>query len=241
MKTAHNTVLITGGSSGIGLALAKKFFNETNRVIVTGTNEKKLAKVQAALPKVIIELADITDVHALERLARNYTDVNILINNAGVQHNYHFTDQDISIDLIDAELRTNLIGPLQLIKLMLPRLFLQESAAIVNVSSGLGIVPKQDAPVYCGSKAGLHIFTKALRWQLEESGIKVFEIIPPLVDTAMTEGRGKGKISAEALVNEFWRNFKKDNYEIRIGKTKLLFVLQRIIPRVADRIMRPGL
>jgi len=241
VKTAHNTVLITGGSSGIGLALAKRFLNEDNKVIVTGTNEKKLTKVQADLPKVIVELADITDINVLEQLAKKYTDVNILINNAGVQHNYHFADQDISVDLIDAELRTNLIGPIQLIKLMLPRLLAQESAAVVNVSSGLGIVPKQDAPVYCGSKAGLHIFTRSLRWQLETSGVKVFEIIPPLVDTAMTQGRGKGKISPEALVNDFWYNFTKDKYEIRIGKTKFLFILQRILPSVADRIMRPGL
>ncbi|HEY9650976.1 MAG TPA: SDR family NAD(P)-dependent oxidoreductase, partial [Coleofasciculaceae cyanobacterium] len=93
----------------------------------------------------------------------------------------------------------------------------------------------------CASKAALHSFTKALRWQLEGSSVRVFEIIPPLVDTAMTQGRGRGKITPEALVEEFWRNFSRDRYEMQIGKTKLLFVLQRFLPSLAERIMRPGL
>jgi short-subunit dehydrogenase involved in D-alanine esterification of teichoic acids len=117
----------------------------------------------------------------------------------------------------------------------------KQTAAIVNVSSGLGIVPKQSAPVYCGSKAGLHLFTKSLRWQLENSRIKVFEIIPPIVDTFMTQGRGRGKISPEVLVDEFWNGFQNDKYEMAIGRTKLLVFIHRFLPKLADRIMRNGL
>jgi short-subunit dehydrogenase involved in D-alanine esterification of teichoic acids len=142
---------------------------------------------------------------------------------------------------MEIELDINLVSPLYLTKLFLPQLLSQPTAAIVNVSSGLGIVPKQSAPVYCASKAALHSFTKSLRWQLEGSSVKVFEIIPPIVDTAMTRGRGRGKISPEALVEEFWTDFARNRYEIRIGKTKLLFVLQRLMPAIAERIMRPGL
>lgn len=177
----------------------------------------------------------------MQKLVNRYPNVNILINNAGIQYNYEFTNPEITPELIEAELRTNLIAPLQLIKLMLPHLLNKPEAAIINVSSGLGLVPKESAPVYCGSKAGIHIATKALRWQLETTSIKVFEIIAPLVDTPMTQGRGKGKISPDALVNEFWHDFTRDRYEMRIGKTKLLFFLQRWFPQLADKILRPGI
>jgi short-subunit dehydrogenase involved in D-alanine esterification of teichoic acids len=248
ISTQGNTVLITGGSSGIGLALARKFLQENNTVIITGRNPQKLADVKKIFPDIITEVADLNDFNALQQLVNRYPNVNILINNAGIQYNYEFINPEIKVELIETELRTNLIAPLQLIKLMLPHLLTKKEAAIVNVSSGLGLVPKQSAPVYCASKAGLHIATKALRWQLETTSIKVFEIIAPLVDTPMTQGRGKGKISPDALVNEFWDNFTSDGYacrrhryEMRIGKTKLLFFLLRWFPQVAEKILRPGI
>lgn len=241
MLTKGNTVLITGGSSGIGLALARKFLQAQNTVIITGRNARKLADVKAMFPDVITEVADLNDFNALQKLVNRYPNVNILINNAGIQYNYDFVNPEIATELIETELQTNLIAPLQLIKLILPHLLTKPKSAIVNVSSGLGLVPKQTAPVYCASKAGLHIATKALRWQLETTPIKVFEIIAPLVDTPMTQGRGKGKISPEALVDEFWNDFTRDRYEIKIGKTKLLFFLQRWFPQVAEKILRPGL
>ncbi|AFY44284.1 short-chain dehydrogenase/reductase SDR [Nostoc sp. PCC 7107] len=241
MSTHSNIVLITGGSSGIGLALARKFLQGQNTVIITGRDSQKLADVKQILPDIITEVADLRDLNALQQLVNRYPNVNILINNAGIQYNYEFLNPEITPELIDAELRTNLIAPLQLIKLMLPHLQQQPKAAIINVSSGLGLVPKQSAPVYCGSKAGLHIATKALRWQLETTSIKVFEIIAPLVDTPMTQGRGKGKISPDTLVDEFWRNFTRDRYEMQIGKTKLLFFLNRWFPQIAEKILRRGI
>ncbi len=111
-----------------------------------------------------------------------------------------------------------------------------DNSAIVNVSSALGLVPKMQAPVYCGTKAGIHIFSKSLRYQLDK--VKVFEIIPALVDTEMTAGRGKGKISPQQLADEFIRAFKKNLYEVSIGKVKLLKIINRIGPRLADKIMK---
>jgi len=241
MNTAHNTVLITGGTSGIGFALAQRFLQEGNAVIVTGTNAQKSEAVKNKLPAVTVELADMRDRQALDKLVYNYPDVNILINNAGVQYNYDFADPAIAVEQIEAELDINLLSPLYLTKRFLPQLLTHSTAAIINVSSGLGIVPKQSAPVYCASKAALHSFTKTLRWQLEATSVRVFEIIPPLVDTAMTRGRGRGKIKPEALVEEFWRDFSQDRFEMRIGKTKLLFALGRFMPTLAERIMRSGL
>jgi len=241
VKTAHHTVLITGGTSGIGLALAKRFLMGGNTAIVTGTNAQKAEAVKQDLPALTVELADMRDRQALERLVYRYSDVNILINNAGIQYNYEFADLAVAPEQITTELDINFLSPLYLTKLFLPQLLRHPTAAIINVSSGLGIVPKQSAPVYCASKAALHSFTKALRWQLEGTSVRVFEIIPPIVDTAMTQGRGRGKITPEALVQEFWRDFSNDRYEMRIGKTKLLVLLHRLMPSLAERIMRPGL
>jgi uncharacterized oxidoreductase len=241
MKTTENIVLITGGTSGIGLALAKKFLDEGNEVIVTGTNAGKAEDVKKQLPNITIKLTDIRDRVALDRLIVKYPNVNVLINNVGIQYNYEFADSTILSAQIDDELDINLITPLYLTKQFLPQLLQKKSAAIINVSSGLAIVPKQSAAIYCASKAALHSFSRSLRWQLEETSVKVFEIIPPIVDTPMTAGRGKGKISPEVLVAEFWTNFARDRYEMQIGKTKLLVILDRIMPTLAERFIRSGL
>jgi short-subunit dehydrogenase involved in D-alanine esterification of teichoic acids len=95
--------------------------------------------------------------------------------------------------------------------------------------------------MYCASKAALHSFSTTLRWQLEDSNVRVFEVLPPLVETAMTAGRGKGKISSAQLAQEFWEGFKADRYEMLIGKTKLLSLVNRLAPSVAKKIMRRGL
>jgi short-subunit dehydrogenase involved in D-alanine esterification of teichoic acids len=158
-----------------------------------------------------------------------------------VQHTYDFADTSVPAELIAAELATNLSGPLTLIKLLLPQLLARPEAAIVNVTSGLAYVPKQSAAVYCGSKAGLHIATRALRWQLEGTPVRVFEMIPPLVDTGMTAGRGSRKITPQALVDEFWPAFARDQAVILIGRPRLLLLLQRPVPGLADTIMRRGL
>jgi short-subunit dehydrogenase involved in D-alanine esterification of teichoic acids len=129
---------------------------------------------------------------------------------------------------------------LQLCALLIPQLQLKPEAAIINISSGLAIAPKKTAPVYCGTKAGIHIFSQALRYQLEVSSIKVFEIIPPLVDTPMTAGRGQNKISPQALAEEFWEGFLSDTYEMYIGKAKLLKLIHRLSPALSQKIMKNG-
>ena len=171
-------------------------------------------------------------------MEQEHKDLNIIINNAGIQYNYEFTDSQDILHKIDYEVQVNLIGPMKLIALCLPILERQNNSAIVNISSGLGLVPKRSAPVYCATKAGLHIFTKALRYQLEASNIKVFEVIPPLVDTPMTKGRGKNKMTSAQLVVEFLKAVEKDRYEVNIGKVKILRLLNRIVPRLAENILK---
>ncbi|WP_194972672.1 SDR family oxidoreductase [Aquiflexum lacus] len=242
MKLKGNKILITGATSGIGEALLNTFIRLDNQVIALGRNKEKLNQLALKNNRIIPFPCDISQSEELDRLIlfieQEHPDTNILINNAGIQHNYYFEEEDAHLGKIEQEININFLAPIKLISLFLPTLQLNPNAAIVNVSSGLGLVPKKQAPVYCGTKAGLHIFTKALRYQL--NNVKVFEIIPPLVDTQMTAGRGKGKISPEKLVEEFITSFKKDHYEINIGKVKLLKIINRISPALAEYIMKNG-
>jgi short-subunit dehydrogenase involved in D-alanine esterification of teichoic acids len=241
MTTTNNTILITGGSSGIGLALAERFATLGNTVLILGRNEESLAKAAAKHSSLKPIRCDISRKDEREELVlmieREYPALNVLINNAGVQYNYELADST-NVARIESEITINLTAPIELCSLLLPLLSEQPKAAIVNVSSGLGFVPKRSAPVYCATKAGLHIFTKALRYQLEGSSVRVMELIPPLVDTAMTAGRGASKITPEELVMEFLPAFQSDREEINIGKVSLLRLLLRYMPALVDRILK---
>ena len=244
MRLNGNTVLITGGGSGIGLALARAFAEKGNKVIVCGRSPEKLEATRQANPHIDVLACDISSDQDQQRLVghvtQHYPNLNILINNAGIQYNYTFADGEDHAHRIENEVNVNFVAHLKLIDLVLPHLMNRPSAAIVNVTSALASVPKQDAPVYCATKAALHNFTKTLRYQLEETSVKVFEIIPPLVDTEMTAGRGSGKISPERLTREALQGISSDNFEIRIGKAKILFALNRLLPSVAEKIVRHG-
>lgn len=244
MKLSGHTVLITGGSSGIGLALSQRFLAEGNRVLIAGRDAKKLEAIRHAHPTLGTFCTDLSTGQGLQALVnfikQEYPGLNILVNNAAVQYNYLFTEEPDPLAKIDYEITTNLTGPIKLTSLLLPLLTGNSNAAIVNVSSGLFLAPKKTASVYCATKAALHSYSKTLRYQLEGNGTKVFEIIPALVDTPMTKGRGSSKISSTQLCEEFFRDFSRDMYESYIGKTKLLRWLSRLTPRLADRIMKEG-
>lgn len=245
MKLSDNTVLVTGGGSGIGLALAKAFAQHSgNTVIVCGRNAQKLEAVRTENPAIATFTCDIAsdqDQHRLiVSITQKYPNFNILINNAGIQRNYSFPDTRNHIDLIEEEVNINFLAQVKLTDRLLPALTRQPNSAIVNVTSALAVVPKKSAPVYCATKAAMHNFTKALRYQLASTPVRVFEIIPALVETEMTKGRGKGKITPEVLAAEALRGIESDRYEIRIEKTKMLFALHRLLPSVAERIIRNG-
>lgn len=245
MKLSENTILITGGTSGIGLALAKKFHELNNTLILVGRDKTKLDRISQELPTIYTFQCDLADKNELAKLIEyiknNHDPLNILVNNAAVQFNYQFITEPDYSQKIDYEVNANLISPVKLTSALLPLLSKHTESAIVNVSSGLFIAPKQSASVYCATKAAIHSFSQTLRYQLEETNIRVFEIIPALIDTPMTTGRGKGKISVEQLVAEFLRDFKADKFESYIGKTKLLRAIHRIAPRLAYRIMKNGI
>lgn len=239
MKTTGHQVLVTGGGRGIGLALAKRFYEAKNQLVLVGRDARALDEAAQAMPGTKVCVADISSSEDRERVVNTFTDVSVLINNAGIQRMGEF--EQMSAAEIEQELQVNLIAPILLTRAFLPILKTHDEAAIVNVSSMLALMPKQSASVYCASKAGLHSFTQSLRWQLETTGVRVFEIAPLLVDTAMAAGRGgKRKISADALANEFWSSFQSNRFGVYVGKAKVVKVLIRLFPSVAERLIRRG-
>lgn len=242
MEINKNVILITGGTSGIGLELVRQFYELHNKIIVTSSNQINLDNLKVKFPNILTVTCDLGESlpvrKLIDRCLTEHNDINVIINNAGIQNNYSWTDEKDGYKKIENEIQINLTSPMQIIYGLLPLLTTKQNSAIVNVSSGLAFAPKKSAPIYCATKSAIHNGTKALRYQLETTSVKVFEIIPPLVDTAMTEGRGKGKITPKQLVDEFIVNFKNDKFESNIGKTKLLRFIQRISPKIADNILK---
>lgn len=242
MDINNNAILLTGASSGIGNALLKKLYALGNQILVTSRSESSLEELCEEYPNLltcVCELGDPASVAKLiEFVKSDFSQLNMLINNAGVQYNYEWLYEPDVAGKIEEEIRINLTSPLQLIEGLLPVLMDKSHASIINLTSTLAFVPKQSAPVYCATKAGLHNFSKALRYQLENTNIRVVEVIPPLVDTPMTEGRGSGKISPDKLVDEFIVGLQGSRDEINIGKSGLLRFIQRLSPGLADSILK---
>jgi uncharacterized oxidoreductase len=226
MKLAGNTILITGGATGIGLALARRLAGLGNQVIICGRSEDALDKARSDAPALVTRVCDVADAVSrrsmVEWLKTSHPSLNMVINNAGVQNRRDFnTDPDIGS--LDQEVAINFTAPVHLIADLLPILKQQSSAFILNVSSGLAFSPVADIPVYCATKAALHSFTLSLRHQLKPSGIRVIEIAPPIVDTGLGDGtRSEGvtnrmMITAEDFVTEALVQLEADKDEILVG------------------------
>lgn len=203
MELAENTVLVTGGASGIGLALAKRFLQEGSEVVLCGRRLEKLQEAQAAHPAMKIRVCDVA-VEA-ERIAlRDWAvqalpRLNVLVNNAGIQRRVDLTQPE-EWGSTRQEIAINLEAPIHLSTLFVSHLVEQERPAILNVTSGLAFVPLAGVPIYCATKAALHSFTLSLRLQLARTPIQVIEIVPPAVDTDLG---GPGLHTFGVPVDEF--------------------------------------
>jgi uncharacterized oxidoreductase len=192
MKTTGNTILITGGGSGIGRGLAQAFHALGNRVVIAGRRQQALDETTAANPGMASLALDIQDPDAIRpfaaELAARCPALNVLINNAGIMRVERLRAQQE--DLADAEsiVATNLLGPIRLTAALLPLLQRQPYSAIMNVSSGLAFVPLASTPTYCASKAAIHSYTQSLRYQLGGSTTEVLELVPPYVATHLLNG-----------------------------------------------------
>jgi uncharacterized oxidoreductase len=203
MRTSNNTVLITGGASGIGLALAKRFVNAGSTVIACGRREAKLREAKAIDGRIKTLVADVSTSAgraALVHSALNeFPGLNVLVNNAGIQRRIRLQDQE-AWDVTQEELATNLDAPIHLTRLLLPHLTTKRPAAIINITSGLAFAPLARTPVYSATKAALHSFTLSLRHQLKDTVVSVIEIAPPAVDTDLG---GPGLHTFGVNVDEF--------------------------------------
>ena len=236
MKSGVHVVLVTGGATGIGFAIAQKFLAHGNRVIAVGRNEESLNKAAGQLAGLTTCVADVSVAADRHRLTALFPDVTVLVNNAGIQSSKPMaesTPQDI-----EHEIAVNLSAPILLSLSFLPLLKLHSEAAIVNVTSGLALVPKQATAIYCATKAGLHSATKTLRWQLEGTPVRVFEVLPPFVETAMTAHRGGKGMKPDELADAFWRGFVANRHEMLVGPTRLLALIKRLSPALADKLVR---
>ena len=187
MQITGNTILITGGGSGIGRALAEAFYAEGNQVIIAGRRREPLDKTTAANPGMKAAVLDIGNGNAIQSFAGqikiDYPDLNVVIHNAGIMKMERVHDCEVAD--AEATVATNLLGPIRLTAALLPLLKRQPRAAVMTVSSGLAFVPMAITPTYCATKAAIHSYTQALRYQLKDTAVQVLELIPPYVQTEL--------------------------------------------------------
>jgi len=192
MQTTGNTVLVTGGGTGIGRGLAEALHRLGNTVVIAGRRRESLQAVAKANPGIQVLSLDQGDPADIRRFATeltdHYPDLNVVINNAGVQRVEDLTTTGPSV--AELTVAINLLGPIRLTAALLPSLLKRPRAAILNVTSGLAFVPSALTPTYCATKAALHSYTQSLRYQLRGTAVQVIEIIPPHVQTALQRGRG---------------------------------------------------
>ena len=189
MNLTKNTILITGGGSGIGRGLAEAFHALGNQVIISGRSSKSLDETTAANPGIKSLKLDVSKPESIEsfvaQLTRDFPRLNVLINNAGMMTPENLLDPSANSDEAEATITTNLLGPIRLTAALLPLLQKQGRAAIMNVSSGLAFLPLAMAPTYNATKAAIHSYTESLRYQLKDTKVEVLELIPPYVQTTL--------------------------------------------------------
>jgi uncharacterized oxidoreductase len=228
---------LTGGTDGIGRELAAQLKAKGAEVIVTGRTPDRIAAAKAAGYEVIA--ADLSSQAGVDLVldAVMGREIDVLINNAGVGSDHDF--REAAPDLADNDrcIFLNLNAPVHLVSHMMERLKARPEAMIVNTTSGLAIAPRAGGPIYCATKAGLRSYTLALREQLKGTRIHVLEVLPPVVETKMTAGRGGKKMSPQDCAAQIVDAMESNAKEANVGMVKLLRVVESISPALARKIM----
>lgn len=240
MKLKNRTVLITGGTSGIGLELAKQLHARGNTVIVTGRDQAKLDAVGRALVGVHTIQSDVSDPGAIAALydtvLARFPALDTLVNNAGIMRNLNL-NQERDLHDVTREIAINQSGPVRMVQQFLPHLKTRDQALILNVSSGLAFIPFPLSPVYSATKAAIHAFTQVLRLQLDGTGVTVIELAPPPVETPLLRGefaeemKGQKGMAAAVLVRRTIAGIEAGKLEIRPGLSNVLKAMSRIAPQ----------
>ena len=240
MKLEKRTVLITGGTSGIGFELAKQLLDRGNTVIVTGRDQAKLDATKQALPAVHTVRSDVSDPQAVISLYNTvlaqFPSLDTLINNAGIMRNLNLNQPRDLLD-VTREIETNFSGPVRMVQQFLPHLKSRPGSLIINVSSGLAFIPYTISPVYSATKAAIHSFTQTLRVQLAGTGVTVIELAPPPVETPLFRGefaqetKGQSAMDVKVLVQRAIIGIEAGHGEIRPGISNVLKLMSRIAPQ----------
>ncbi|MEO6732227.1 MAG: SDR family NAD(P)-dependent oxidoreductase [Ferruginibacter sp.] len=227
MKTSGNTVFISGGSAGIGLAIAKKLSAAGNKIIINGRNEERLQTALKELEKTVAIQGDLSvkadRIRIANELNEKYPGVNIIINNAGIAFLNDLKDNTInSMEIAAREMNTNYLSVIDFTELMLPQLLHQENAAIINITSIAVFRGNKYGPTYAASKAALHSYTEGLRDVFEENeNVKIFEVFPPLVNTEFSVAIGGANgIPPSEVADELFLALEKNQLEVPVGDSK---------------------
>lgn len=239
MKLQQRTVLITGGTSGIGLALARQLLERGNTVIVTGRDQARLDATGRALPAAHLFNSDAGNPEAIKALGdavlARFPALDTLVNNAGIMRNLKLAEPSGAED-VTREITTNLCGPVRMVQQFLPHLLERPDALIVNVSSGLAFLPFPAAPIYCATKAAMHSYTQSLRIQLAGTGVTVVELAPPGTETPLfrrefaAEMKREKAMPPEDLARRAVAAIEAGKLEIRPGVANVLRTMSRIAP-----------
>ncbi len=240
MLSSNQKVLITGGGSGIGLALAKKFLSNEHTVIITGRNLSKLEKVKAELPSIHTFQSDVTnDVEVrmlVDDIEQKFGGIDVLINNAGIMNLLDAADENNDLLKQFEEIAINYHAPIRMLHYFLPQLKKSKNATLINVSSGLAYVTFCQAPVYSGTKSAIHFWTQAIRPQLKQHKIRVVELLPPVVDTKLAKvadlkDDNLKPMPPEKLADIFWKDYTNGKEEITPGLSSQLKLMSRLAPK----------
>jgi uncharacterized oxidoreductase len=242
MNLQNRTILITGGSAGIGLAFALKFLELGNEVIVTGRRKSVLDEVQARHPKLHSIQSDVADSAQIAALAKRvkagFPKLDVLMNNAGIMLHKNLKLPAADLDALMAEVNINVAGVIRMNSAFID-ILTANKGTIINVSSALAFVPLPSAPIYSATKAGVHAYTQSLRFQLEETGVEVIEFMPPAMKTdlsaEMSGGEGITVITTDELVKQSFASLKAGALEIRPGQAKQLALMRRVAPNFINR------
>lgn len=240
MKLPDKTALVTGGGSGIGLAITQALVRAGVHVIIVGRDLARLEQVRTDLGNVTVVPADLARSEDRERLIAEVLDgerpLDLLVNNAGTMQYFALTG-DRALARLDAELALDLHAPIHLATAFLPHLLTRPDGAIVNVTTGLIYAPFGNTPGYSAAKGGLHAFTQSLRWQTRNTSLKVVELMPPAVRTELTARYDGPKIDPSQVATALVSGLAKGKEEIRPGQTKALYAMSRIAPNFIYRAL----
>jgi uncharacterized oxidoreductase len=243
MELAGKRILVTGGGSGIGLELARRLAGR-NQVVIAGRDEKRLERARADTPALKTRRLDVTSEDdardAIAWIEGELGGLELLVNNAGLLRSYVVTDADAA-ERTDEDVAVNVLGALRMTRLALPLLESGQEGAVVFISSAMALAAVPGYAVYAATKAAVHSLARSLRAELKPRGIRVFEVLPPLVDTGQVRGVDVPKLSAGAVAEAIVSGLERDREEIRVAQVKQLAPIARLVPTLGDRLVQRAL